>query len=128
MLLTEIVGNNLGIPIEPMQVRLITGVDDSYTWKVLPEKKHLFKKHLSKHSIGAYMELWREVGISFEAVLAAESMDSSQRKLEESADAKLSFTARIEDLQTENAELSNQLDQWRNQAVKESELKRLAEE
>ena len=31
-------------------------------------------------------------------------------------------------MQTENAELSNELDQWRNQAVKESELKRLAEE
>ena len=70
MLLTEIVKNSLEIPIEPMQIRLITGVDDSYTWKVLPEKKHLFEKHLNKHSIGAYMELWREVDISFEAVLA----------------------------------------------------------
>ena len=52
-----------------MQVRLITGADDPYAWKVLPEKEHLFKK--SKHSIGAYMELWREVGVSFEALLAA---------------------------------------------------------
>ena len=125
MLLTGIIGNNLGILIEPMQVRLITDVDDSYAWKVLPEKKHLFTKHLSKHSIRAYMELWREVGISFEAVLVS---GSEQRNLEESADAKLSFTGKIQDLQTENTELNNQLNEWRNQAVKESELRRLAED
>ena len=53
-----------------MQVRLITGADDPYAWKVLPEKEHLFKKHLSKHSIGAYVELWREVRVPFEAMLA----------------------------------------------------------
>src|SRR5436190_4013832 len=116
MPLTEIEENNLRIAIEPTQVCLITGADDPYAWKVLPGKEHLFKKHLSKHSIGAYMELWREVGISFEAVQAAESKHLSQRKPQETADAKFSFTARIEDLQTENAELSNQLDQWRNQA------------
>ncbi|KAI9767656.1 MAG: hypothetical protein M1840_005527 [Geoglossum simile] len=123
--LSEHIRNNLGIPIEPMQVRLITGVDDSYTWKVLPEKTHLFEKHLSKHSIGAYMELCRGVGISFEAVLA---VGSSQRKPEESADTKLSFTAKIQDLQTENIELNNQLNEWRNQAVRKSELRRLAED
>ncbi|KAI9863556.1 MAG: hypothetical protein M1813_003579 [Trichoglossum hirsutum] len=71
------------------------------------------------------MELWREVGISFEAVLAA---GSSQRKPEEGADTKLSFTMKIQDLQTENTELNNQLDKWRNQAVRESEFKRLAED
>jgi hypothetical protein len=111
-----------------MQVRLITGAEDPYAWKVLPEKEHLFKKHMSKHSIGAYMELWRNVGVSFEAVLAAVSTEFSQRHPQESADARLSFTARIEDLQTENGKLSNQLNQWRDQAAKESELKKLAEE
>ena len=34
---------------------------------------------------------------------------------------------RIEGLQTENAELNNQLNQWKNQADKELELKKLAE-
>jgi Skp family chaperone for outer membrane proteins len=128
MLLTEIVGNSLGILIEPAQVRLITGIDDPYTWKVLPGKEHLFGKHLSKHSIRAYMELWREVGISFEAVLATESTDFPQKKLQESTDAKLSFTVRINNLQTENTELNNQLNEWKNQAVRESELRKLAEE
>jgi hypothetical protein len=33
MPLTEIEGNNLGILIEPTQVRLITSADDPYTWK-----------------------------------------------------------------------------------------------
>ncbi|KAI9767323.1 MAG: hypothetical protein M1840_005732 [Geoglossum simile] len=123
--LSEHIRNNLGIPIEPIQVRLITGVDDSYTWKVLLEKTHLFEKHLSKHSIGAYMELCQGVSISFEAVLAVGSL---QRKLEESTDTKLSFTAKIQDLQIENTELNNQLNKWRNQVVKESELRRLVED
>jgi hypothetical protein len=30
-------------------------------------KEHLFTKELSKQSIGVYMELYREVGITFEA-------------------------------------------------------------
>ena len=59
----------LGISVEPAEVRLITSAIDPYTWRILPEKQYLFKKHLSKHSIGAYRELCREVGISFEAAL-----------------------------------------------------------
>ena len=62
---------------------------------------------MSKHSIGAYMELWREVGVSFEAILAAESGVISQRESQESSDAKVSFAVRIEGLQTENTELNN---------------------
>ncbi len=58
----------LGLSIEPADVRLITNADDPYTWQALPEKQLLFKKQLSKHSIGAYRELCREVGVSFEAV------------------------------------------------------------
>lgn len=62
--------NTLGLTIEPSQVRLITHPDDSYTWKALPEIQHLFEKQLSKHSVGAYAELYRGVGISFEAIPA----------------------------------------------------------
>ena len=54
--------------IEPAQVRLIPAVEDGYLWRAIPEKKYLFTKQLSKLSIGAYMELCREVGKSFEAV------------------------------------------------------------
>ena len=63
------------------KVRLITKADDPYTWRILPEKQYLFKKHLSKHSIGAYRELCREVGVSFEAVLAPESSNAAEGKL-----------------------------------------------
>ena len=66
----------LGISIEPAEVRLITSANDPYTWQILPEKEHLFKKHLSKHSIGAYRELCRGVDVSFEAVLAPESSNA----------------------------------------------------
>lgn len=66
--LTEFQVLKLGLSIEPAEVRLITGADDLYTWQRLPEKNHLFKKQLSKHSIGAYRELCRGVGVSFEAV------------------------------------------------------------
>ena len=68
----------LGISIEPAEVRLITSANDSYTWQILPEKEHLFKKHLSKHSIGAYRELCRGVGVSFEAVLAPELSNAAE--------------------------------------------------
>ena len=67
--LTKSEVTNLGISIEPAEVRLITRAGDPYTWRILPEKQYLFEKHLSKHSIGAYRELCQEVGISFEAVL-----------------------------------------------------------
>jgi hypothetical protein len=74
------------------------------------------------------MELWREVGVSFEAVLATESREFSQRNSQESMEAKLSFTTTIEDLQTDNAKLANGLNQWKDQVAKESKLKELAED
>ena len=70
----------LGISIEPAEVRLITSANDPYTWQILAEKEHLFKKNLSKHSIGAYRELCRGVGVSFEAILAPESSNAVERK------------------------------------------------
>src|SRR6516162_538187 len=103
-----------------MHVRLITSADDPYIWKVLPGKEHLFKKHLSKHSIGAYMELCREVGVSFEAVPASKPNKCSQveaQQSQESLEVKVSFTARIDELEADNAKLSNELNQWRDQAA-----------
>ena len=60
--------SKLGISIDPSEVRLIPRAEDPYSWQSLPTRTHLFEKNLSKHSIGAYMELCREVGVSFEAV------------------------------------------------------------
>jgi len=34
----------------------------------LPEKRHLFLKNISDHSIGAYKELCKGIGVAFEAV------------------------------------------------------------
>ena len=78
--LTSLEVAKLGILIEPAEVRLITSSNDPYTWHRLPDKQHLFEKHLSKHSIGAYRELCRGIGVSFEAVLVPESNNAAERK------------------------------------------------
>jgi hypothetical protein len=54
--------------IEPNHIRLQPRADDGYAWIRQPEREHLFTRQLSKHSIGAYMELCGEVGASIEAV------------------------------------------------------------
>ena len=59
--------------IEPANVRLVTSADDRYASGVLPEKRHLSRKQISKNSIGAYRELCREIGVFFEAVSVIES-------------------------------------------------------
>ena len=58
----------------PANVRLPPGVEDGYEWKPLPGRENLFNedlftKQLSKHSIGAYMELCRGVEVAFEAAV-----------------------------------------------------------
>ena len=70
----------LRLSIEPAEVRLITSGDDLHAWQILLEMQHLFKKHMSKHSIGAYRELYRGVGVSFEAVPAPETNNAAKRK------------------------------------------------
>jgi hypothetical protein len=67
-MLIRMTESKLGILIDPSEVRLVPQVEDPYSWRSLPARAHLFEKNLSKHSIGAYMELCREVGVSFEAV------------------------------------------------------------
>lgn len=37
----------------------------------MPEKRHLFSKNISDHSIGAYKELCEGISIAFEAVPAS---------------------------------------------------------
>ena len=67
-------GNKLGIKVEPTNIRLRPGVEDGYDWKPLSGKEDLFNeelftKQLSKHSVGAYIELYRGLEVSFEAVV-----------------------------------------------------------
>jgi hypothetical protein len=59
----------LGISVPTSDVRLIPGPQDLYKWASLPEKRYLFNKHLSKHCIRAYKEIYTEVGESFGILL-----------------------------------------------------------
>src|SRR5436190_357914 len=84
--LTKLQGRRLGINVHPADVRLQPGVEDGYEWKPLPGvedgyewkplpgmenlyNEGLFTKQLSKHSLGAYMELYRGLGVSFQAAV-----------------------------------------------------------
>ena len=66
--LTQSAATKLGITIEPEQVRLKPRPKDGYSWLRQPEREHLFARQISKHSIGAYIEICREVGISIKAI------------------------------------------------------------
>lgn len=129
----------LGISIDPAEVRLVPIATDPYTWQILPEKEHLFKKHLSKHSIGAYIELCRGVGVSFKAVLAPESSNTAEQKLLEGrggarvggpdiSSPEISFTAVIGQLKRDKLKMAAELSKLHDQAAKATDLKHLAEE
>jgi len=73
-LANEAVRKKLGTNVDPADVRLQPGVEDGYEWKPLPGREDLFNEdlfpnQLSKHSIGAYMEICRGVEVSFEAAV-----------------------------------------------------------
>ena len=128
----------LGITIEPAEVRLITSAEDPYIWQMLPEKSHLFKRQLSKHIIGAYKELCREVGVSFEAALAPDLSTFTGREPNEGRqgtismssppDPQTSFTAMIERLKLEKLTLVTEMNKSKDQAIKATELKESGKE
>lgn len=128
----------LGITIEPAEVRLITNAEDPYIWQALPEKSHLFKKQLSKHTIGAYKELCREVGVSFEAALVPEPTAFTGRVPNEGRQATISmslppepqpsFTVVIEQLKSDKLTLTAEMRESKDQAIKATELKEIAKE
>ncbi|KAF2008722.1 hypothetical protein BU24DRAFT_429292 [Aaosphaeria arxii CBS 175.79] len=70
--LSRYIQTQLGITVEPAQVRLLPRLDDPYRWRAVPEKQHLFSKNLSDHSIGAYKSLCDGIGKTFEAVCCDE--------------------------------------------------------
>ncbi|KAH8650256.1 hypothetical protein BGZ60DRAFT_569573 [Tricladium varicosporioides] len=123
----------VGIVIEPSQVRLVTGADDLYTWKVLPQKKHLFSKNISDHSIGAYKELCEGIDSAFEAVPVttkprARSAEYMQQTLMSTESPQASFSAKIDELREENESLERELKQWKDQATAESKLRQESEQ
>ena len=128
----------LGISIEPTEIRLITNAEDPYKWQALPEKSHLFRKQLSKHTIGAYKELCREVGISFEAALAPESSTFTGREpnagrqstipIRSPLESQISFSTVIEQLRSDKLEMTAELERSYGHAMKAAELQAIAEE
>ena len=60
--------SRIDIIIELLQVCLIPGTNNPYSWKVLPEKKYLFSKNINDYSISAYKELYREISVLFKAI------------------------------------------------------------
>ena len=48
---------------------------------MLSKKKHLFKKHLSKHLIETYRKLCREIDTSFKIVLTFKSSSAVESKV-----------------------------------------------
>ncbi|KAK5082545.1 hypothetical protein LTR70_007651 [Exophiala xenobiotica] len=58
----------VGLKVEPHDVRLVPYADDLYQWRYPIEKAYLFRKPLHEHGMDACQELIRDVGSSFGAV------------------------------------------------------------
>ncbi|CAI6342316.1 unnamed protein product [Periconia digitata] len=125
--------SKLGIVIDPAQVRLLPSPDDPYTWRFLPEKKHLFSKNISDHSISAYKDLSNGVGRTFEAIPAKQRNSANSFGMMEGAvvatvgQKEISFSTLIDQLQDKNAVLSQSLEEMRTQLSAELECRRHAE-
>ncbi|KAL4802847.1 hypothetical protein BDV18DRAFT_163807 [Aspergillus unguis] len=60
---------HIGLQVDPDEVRLQPDDETHYAWQIDDlDLKPIFDKSLSKHSVGAYVELCSEVGKSFRAV------------------------------------------------------------
>ncbi|KKY22683.1 hypothetical protein UCRPC4_g03185 [Phaeomoniella chlamydospora] len=121
----------LGIKIEPSQVRLNPGMNDPYIWKVIPGKEErfstIFSKNLSDHSVGAYRELSEGVDEYFEALPSNVHDANVPASLISLKSPDLGFSAQISQLKEEKAKISQDLYEWRDKAVAESEGRAAAE-
>jgi Uri superfamily endonuclease len=117
----------LGFRIDPLQVRLITSPDEPYAWSYMPEKAHLFQKHLSKHTMGACVELSAGVGKTFEAIKAPGAPDCL-------TEVDVSFTSKIEQLeqnlsllQQDHIHVVEECERLKAQATENGQLRASAE-
>lgn len=137
MIAKFITGSSLGIWVSPPDVCLITRPQDPYKWAFLPEKRYLFQKHLSKHCIRAYREIYTGVGEAFEAITTDTSKSEAhpsatilEAPSEKTSDPEIakkpvtSFTAKIDELTSQNIILMTELEQWRLVASKAETLNR----
>ncbi|KAI3341943.1 hypothetical protein F4824DRAFT_486381 [Ustulina deusta] len=111
-MLAQHIEKQLGLHLNPSQVRLNTTRNDAYSWETLPEARHLFSKNLSDHSVGAYKELCDNVGVTFEAVrrVSEPLQKPSGQGIFSSVHPELpSLTSRIGELEAQNDYFSEQL-------------------
>ncbi|RSL93377.1 hypothetical protein CDV31_014733 [Fusarium ambrosium] len=123
--------SNLGISLDPSQVRLHPTRDDPYRWLVSPGKEYLFAKNLSDQSVGVYKELCDGVNTYFEATqaplsplpepLGKESFGSINKST-------ISFTSRINELQVQKDYASQEVHLLRSQLEAEVKLRLSLEE
>ncbi|GFF78661.1 hypothetical protein IFM53868_02400 [Aspergillus udagawae] len=92
----------LGVDVKPSEVRLKFGEDEvQYAWKFNNKNlEPLFEKHLSKHSVGAYMQLHREAGKGFYAVNLKDIPKNTPQ---------LDITEQLSRLETKKADLALRL-------------------
>ncbi|KAL4893403.1 hypothetical protein BDV59DRAFT_178144 [Aspergillus ambiguus] len=127
--LSKHIRERLGIQVAPSAVRLVNGGEDMpYAWHISdPSIKPLFEKPMSKHSVGAYIELHAKVGRSFWAIhprdtrRGSEGSTDSHPHLEKSfqnpglgtQDRSVEPTAhtQLRDLQADTARLLDRLEQ-----------------
>jgi hypothetical protein len=120
-----------GIQVTPTEVRLLETEDLGYSWKIKDASLNvLFRKHLSKHSVRAYMRLYHEVGKSFCAT-ARDTTDKpgltplcteSEGIVLEQRDVN-----RIQELTNENVRLAEELGRMKEEARILAQAKTLAE-
>jgi hypothetical protein len=129
-------------------VNQIGGETEPYLWTAILEK-YLFTKQLSKLSIGAYMELCREVGKSFEAVehpdatigalegdvqvwIIIDAIDSAQKiialaQVPGVTASHPSFTSEINHLREENTKLGEEVSRRQEEAAAEASVRQRLE-
>jgi hypothetical protein len=120
-----------GIQITPIEVRLLETEDLGYSWRIKDASLNiLFRKHLSKHSVRAYMRLYHEVGKSFCAT-SREAMHKSglTPPCSESEGSVLEQrdVNRIQELTDENTRLAEELGRMKEEARILAQAKTLAE-
>ncbi|KAJ5235424.1 uncharacterized protein N7469_004592 [Penicillium citrinum] len=114
--LSQHIWETLGVKVQPSDVRLKPEEDMHYRWQIEdPSLEPLFQKHLSKHSVGAYMLLQRGVGQKFFAV-------RPEKDLNKEADLDLMAQLRAENLSlTEKLRLSEEKAHRKEQEAIEAE-------
>ncbi|KAE8371114.1 hypothetical protein BDV26DRAFT_299095 [Aspergillus bertholletiae] len=128
----------LGIAVNPSQVQL-KAKGTEYAWKIDDKLlKPLFKKNLSKHSVGAFIQLYHEVGKSFYAVqpgsVQKESRVNSDEGLQKVVREKLDLASKLAaaEMQLTTMKAAKKQDEYviwvQNSMVKEAQIAALLQQ